>query len=810
MNFDCKSSNSDDKDQSRGDPLLELTRLFGSRPEEGALRNDGRADYDREAEFPPGEFRVFEAACSSQSSFDDNQSYTLAQPVQERETVFFGSAAGEEYDGQLVEDDFQADGYYGDGYDDADSLVYQEAQKGSHYGDMSAGISGDEDRFSIKNEWYDAGHSYAGVTNYPADETGYPVAGYEEGDVCSRSPEQESEHYQKTSHDNAGRHEDWPHGVPVQEMGIPSSLQAAYVYDDHDEIQHVSGGYFPGESGLEYKKESAVFSCLPEQPSDGQEEQPVYLAVHAGNAGQQPEQIWPVGSEIHAVAPNSGRRSFDDVFGEADLPQETAFESPDYEAVYNDVVASAEKDGPAELGDVWGNYGKADSHFYPDEDSAVFSRDAVEYSAEPPVKNEVASQLAEASLSQTYFGQIGHGYSYVVQPVMQGHSNYRKGFSYQNASLEQDIAVHDGCSEGAEAFVADGDNGARSDQAHCQQATEVLHDFDMKNCFDRIAQRRQAAELGPLELSEPGIEETEAFDLPPVDYEHGTARVRIDSAIDQEFADIFGVDGQADYVPAEERTFQNIEEEEFFSLSGDASDGRDDVPPEKLPDDEREETNTVYDWASPAVLSAAVPSDAGEGAGGNGHKWLYGAVAAFIALGAGAYMFFHLGSMKNGVPVVHAEEGEIKRRPENAKQSLKADQEKAVYNHVEGNPSEKAEQETLIDKTEIPLDIHKVDEQLPLSTKSGLDHSSVESFVRTAALRSMPIHIVPTVVVSSDRKIVTVSQPDQKEAVFISGDSMDVGNNDAEMARTESAGAQKAAGAEVIVLDGSQHPAKNR
>jgi|GEM_PF-1734293 len=816
MDFDRKSSNSSDKAQNGCDPLLELTRLFGGKPEDEVSDSDGEVGYKGGGDFPPGEFPAFELACSSQGSLDEYPSYDSVQPAVGEEFGFYGNAPRKGKDGLLTEDDFQTGEYYGAGYNGENSVPCQEPLDSAHYGSGSLNIpdvdssginspeNNNEGGYPTENGWYDAAHPYNDEENRLADEAAYSVTDYQE-DVqqfqsAEQSTGQEYGQYQ-TSHEGDGSVENWRQEVSAWEDetagGLPSMHQNAY--DNHSGFQQVLDEGFPGGNG-------AVFSYESEQESDGQMG---YSVDHADNAGWQSAQMRAVSSEMYAPVQNPEDEIFDNGFFRGDIPQETAFEPSDYEMAYNG-AAVYEGGEQAEPAAVFNDYREGKVHSCADGNSAVFPRETAEYNTGLPLEDAFACQQAGTVPTQAYFDQAEHSYSYAVQPVVQSQDVYEEEFSYQDTSIGQDAAVYGGYStEGAEVSVNGDDNGAHGGEAQYQRMTETLHGFDMTDYSDNRQRRQRVSELDSLGLDETGIEETGAFDLPPVDYEDEAVRLRIDNALDEEFADIFETDGQSTYVPPQgSEVFPDTEEEQFFPMHGYASYEQDGVSSEELlSNEEGEDENAVYDWASPASLAAMAPHDAEGKHDRGGHKWLYGAIvlAVIFALGAGIYMFFLSGNMKDGAfAVIHAEQSEIKVKPENTDQTLTTDQEQAVYNRVEGNIPNRIEQEELIDKTEMPVDIHKIDEQPPLSTESGLDQSSVESLVMTAAARSMPIHIVPTVVVSPDRKIVTVSSPGQKASVLVPGGLKRIGDEDNLVTATEDTSRQPASVIETVVPQAQQ------
>lgn len=739
MDFDRKSSNSDDKAQTGRDPLMELARLFGSKPEDAASDNYTGAGYDEAAGFP---------------------SLDASEPVQEEETGFSGNMSG-------LEEELQAAGYYGLNYAGEDAPS-QGRQAPGRYSPVSPDIFniGDngaanqennkgEESYPAENNWYGAAYPYEGAENGFSDDVAYPgLGGHQEEET--QYPEWQDPRY-KTLRGHEDNIAEWPRAEPAWDK---KDQVFTDMFDDHGALQETSDEYLVNEAFVSdedtlshYGEDEATYAYESEQAPD---EYAVYVENPA-RSSRQPGQTRPAVPTLQAHVQNPANTMFDDAFFTNAMPEEPSFEASDYEATHTGTGSHTIQEPFVE----------EEAVSYSDEE-AVHNLDAWLDEKETSLREETGQPLEYSP----YVGfQLGHNYSYIAWPEMQkpvkpAYNSYEEELG---APAGQDIDGYDTYPVGEEnVYPDDREAEVSGPEMPYPRVAEAFPRFDSDNTY----QHGQVSGLGTVDLDETRVEETEAFDLPSVHYEEKVAGLGINHSLDQEFADIFAIDGQSTDTAVCDEALRNAEED-FFFVPGSAEQETQGFSPHRLPGNEQQENiNAVYDWAPSSPLTDIAESDAEKDFRRSGRKWLYSGliVTALAALGTGAYIFFFPKDAENVMPaIIHAEQGEIKVKSQNTDQGTASGQEQAVYNRVEGNIPSGAEQKSLIDKTETPLDINRIDEQLPLATEGSLDQSSVEKLVNTAAAQSMPIHIVPTVAVSPERKIVIVSKPDQEAMVIRPG-----------------------------------------
>lgn len=788
MDFDRKSGNNSGAASNERDPLLELTRLFGGKPEGETADADAEHDNETVAEFPSGEFPALNVAYSSQGNFNEYLSYASSLPGEDGEPCFLEEVNGEEYEGYPLEEDFQTRGYYeaavGGGeaasFQDSDFSVYyhgdgaQEVSAAGNHEAANAHDRCDEREYDTEPGWHNADYPYDDA-NRPAgeEETAYSSVSYEtqaqyEAHTQWPRPAEQVRPHGLMSYAESGQREDWRQREAAWEHGAVENQSSARADDRRGGFHRLPDAFFKSEDALPYAEENVDFSAEDTVDPAGQA---VYDVAHVG---YYPEEAQAGVPEMQNTVQSPENGFFDSGFFNADIPQEAAFDPSDYRATHGEQVAYPEDHGHIEENAAFSRYDEGEAPFYNGEENSVFPEEAVDYETDPQWQADAVYSRSDGGQTQTYFNQAGNNYNYTIQPVMQpigcNQSADRENFSYQGSMPEEeDTAAQNDYLADEVAFGRHHNHEAQAGVSPHQRVAQTRQDFDRADHPVGRGEHEQAPEMGTLGLNEERIEETDVFDLPPVGYETEAA-YPLNDVFDQEFSDIFQVDAQSADMEARDGT---APEEQFFSTPEYMARSRRNRPPEELENDrESDHENAVYDWAAPAALAAAeLHNDERELRGGK-HRWLYGlfALAAFIVLGSGVYiLFFPMGESNRKPAIIHAEQGEIKVKPQNTGQSLTDHQDQAVYNRVEGNTSSAVEQQKLIDKTETPVEIHRIEEQPPAATESGLNQSSVENFVKTAAARSMPIHVVPTVVVSPDRKVVAISDPGQKETVLVPG-----------------------------------------
>ncbi|KAA6205593.1 MAG: SPOR domain-containing protein [Candidatus Tokpelaia sp.] len=179
----------------------------------------------------------------------------------------------------------------------------------------------------------------------------------------------------------------------------------------------------------------------------------------------------------------------------------------------------------------------------------------------------------------------------------------------------------------------------------------------------------------------------------------------------------------------------------------------------------------LYDWAAPAAVPPApykrkpLPVQGGKG------KKIILLVAVFIILllaGAGLYWVFsgRQAAYSGGPVIIHKAVGDYKVKPDNSAVKAANNQEQSVAEGVSGDNAAQNQQEMLIDKTEAPVEMQKMEERLPFSDEGSFDQSSVDSLVKSVVARATPVHIIPSVRVGADRKIIASAGRDTEKVLL--------------------------------------------
>jgi|GEM_PF-2443170 len=179
----------------------------------------------------------------------------------------------------------------------------------------------------------------------------------------------------------------------------------------------------------------------------------------------------------------------------------------------------------------------------------------------------------------------------------------------------------------------------------------------------------------------------------------------------------------------------------------------------------------LYDWAAPAAVPPApykrkpLPVQGGKG------KKIILLVAVFIILllaGAGLYWVFsgRQAAYSGGPVIIHKAVGDYKVKPDNSAAKAINNQEQSVAEGVSSDNAAQNQQEMLIDKTEAPVEMQKMEERLPFSDEGSFDQSSVDSLVKSVVARAAPVHIIPSVRVGADRKIIASARRDTEKVLL--------------------------------------------
>lgn len=182
----------------------------------------------------------------------------------------------------------------------------------------------------------------------------------------------------------------------------------------------------------------------------------------------------------------------------------------------------------------------------------------------------------------------------------------------------------------------------------------------------------------------------------------------------------------------------------------------------------------VYDWSAPPAAADAAEEKykhlSETQRKGKPKNILFLAVfSAMTVAGLALYGFFgHYSSVYDGEPLIIRKDA--KSYKVKAADSLKNGdnvQEQSLYDGMGSNSAEQSSQKALRDDTEEPLE--KMEDRLPFSQEGSFDQSSVEALIKSALAQAMPIHIVPSVRVDADRKILAAAGAGDMETVLQPG-----------------------------------------
>jgi len=201
--------------------------------------------------------------------------------------------------------------------------------------------------------------------------------------------------------------------------------------------------------------------------------------------------------------------------------------------------------------------------------------------------------------------------------------------------------------------------------------------------------------------------------------------------------------------------------------------------------------DSLYDWAAPVAAPAAPHKQVYPAVKKAKGKKMLPAVAVslfLLLLAAGLYWF--LGNRPvsyNSEPVIiHKAAGDYKVRPDNPVTKAVDNQEQSVREGVSDNNAGQNRQENLIDQTETPVEMQKMEDRLPFSDEGSFDQSSVDSLIKSAVARAAPVHIIPAVRVTGDRKLVTSSARRGEEEILIPGSGAAAAKQEARPEKTGS------------------------
>lgn len=277
---------------------------------------------------------------------------------------------------------------------------------------------------------------------------------------------------------------------------------------------------------------------------------------------------------------------------------------------------------------------------------------------------------------------------------------------------------------------------------------DALNDFNLTIKGDGKKRYKRDPNLKTVRPDQNAVPETQNFDLPTVNYGGVDPLGKVQNPLDHEFSDVLAPGlhdaGLSSYNDVNYGSSENngLRGTQFADVSLTQSGA--------LPLDDAAGDASKYDWAA----SDSSVRNADQKAG-SGKKILF--LLAFLALifaGVGVYYVFFSGNDAPTKPIViQRDEGAVRAAPEVDSNASDTNQDQNVYNRVENGVAAQARQSELVDKSEAPVDLDKVDEQAPRANEASLEPNSVEARVLQAAENSLSIHEVPTVTIRDSNSV---------------------------------------------------------
>lgn len=281
---------------------------------------------------------------------------------------------------------------------------------------------------------------------------------------------------------------------------------------------------------------------------------------------------------------------------------------------------------------------------------------------------------------------------------------------------------------------------------------DALNDFNLTIKGDGKKRYKRDPNLKTVRPDQNAVPETQNFDLPRVSYGDVGQLDKPHDPLDQEFSDvlatglhdttmssyndpIYGASSSpVAVVNAQDPLFAGVAKPQDASL-----------PFENATADANK-----YDWGA----SESVVNNTSKKAGGVKKIVLLFALLAIILAAVGVYYTFFIGSDGPSQPVViQRDEGEVRVAPESDSSASDPKPDQTVYNRVEDGATTAVRQSELVDKSETPVDLDKVDEQAPHANEASLEPNSIEAHVLRAAENSLSVHEVPTVTIRDSENV---------------------------------------------------------
>ncbi|WP_420962343.1 SPOR domain-containing protein [Brucella sp. IR073] len=320
---------------------------------------------------------------------------------------------------------------------------------------------------------------------------------------------------------------------------------------------------------------------------------------------------------------------------------------------------------------------------------------------------------------------------------------------YEPAALHQEPAASQGWDEPQldEDFFAEDNAAYVAETAPAAQAAAAYPNHSSY----RYTAPEAAPQVETVSVAEARVEQTDALDLPEVEYEPEPAANAGLTALESEFAEVFtslDVEEQTPQQPEAktDRAFEDIFNDVYGAYgAANAAEGNaqaayaaDDYAPQAsgTPGDyynhwaNSGQQDFSFDQQSSDGLG--IPAAANENQSGWGRRGLVFASVAGAALLIGGLGYYGLSSGGTGAPVVIAADSQpTKVQPENPGGAPVPNQDKAVYDRVAGTAPEAPEQKSLISSEENPVDIALAEDE-----DGGAEDRAVNDRVQPSALET--------------------------------------------------------------------------
>ncbi|UXM93935.1 SPOR domain-containing protein [Bartonella sp. HY329] len=276
---------------------------------------------------------------------------------------------------------------------------------------------------------------------------------------------------------------------------------------------------------------------------------------------------------------------------------------------------------------------------------------------------------------------------------------------------------------------------------------DALNDFNLTIKGDGKKRYKRDPNLRTVRPDQNAVPETQSFDLPSVNYGDVRQTNNIDNALDHEFSDVLSSGLHDTTVTSYGDPIHGSSGGLDVSVGGTQDSGFTNTAHSQegsLPFDATAADASKYDWGA----SEGANKNTVQRSGAVKKIVLLLGLLAIILAAIGVYYAFFTGSDAPSQPVViHRDEGDVRVAPQGDSAASDVNEDRAIYNRGDNSATTAAGQSQLVDQSETPVDLDKVDEQAPHANEASLEPNSVEARVLQATENSLSVHEVPTVTI---------------------------------------------------------------